>query len=257
MSAPARKALNGFTSCDVAPLAIAQPGPIPDNLDELAQVLVNAILPRRREERIDFAYVVEDLELCNRGQPDLVLELFRNAVDSYIRRTWPQQSDTIYKKVRERCSFHLFHSMTETYFFGEASALQRAGVSRSHRLPAGLDLENFRTIDQEFLALPPGTNDIADMPEREFHPKAYLRYLCDPTLADKRKRYKESGNGVAALRLLNWAQVLGDPPHCPFLHAFLDDLGDALNSPLPFVSRNHADSRVRFPGPKDRILRNL
>ena len=71
------------------------------------------------------------------------------------------------------------------------------------------------------------------MPDREFHPKGYLRYLCDPTLMDKRKRYKEAVNGVTALRSLNWSDVLDPSPHCPFLHAFLDDLGEALNSPLP------------------------
>ena len=70
-------------------------------------------------------------------------------------------------------------------------------------------------------------------------------------------KYRETVNGVAALESLDWEQVLRPPPHCPFLHAFLDDLAEALNSPLPFVNRNHADPRVRFPGPRDRILRNL
>ena len=161
----------------------------------------------------------------------------------------------IYTRVREQCSFHLFRPMTEAYFFGDATALQRAGVSRPHQLPAGLDLENFRTIDQEFLALPSGTSP--DMPDREFHPKCYLRYLCDPTLTDRRRRYRETAQGVAALGSLDWSDVLGPSPHCPFLHAFLDDLGEPLNNPLPFVSSAHADSRVRFPGPNNRILRNL
>jgi hypothetical protein len=254
---PPEKHADGFTSRVVAPLATAQPGPVPTKLDKLAAELVNAILPARRGQKIDFAYVVEDLELCNQGHPELVLGLFRNAVDRYIRQTWPQQSEMIYTQVRERCSFHLFRPMTEAYFFGDDAALRRAGVSRPHQLPADLDLEHFRTIDQEFLALPVGTGEIADMPDREFHPKCYLRYRCDPTLMDKRKRYRETGQGVAALRELDWSDVLGPSPHCPFLHAFLDDLGEALNSPLPFASSAHADPRVRFPGPKNRILRNL
>ena len=82
---PSESNLNGFTSRDVAPLVAAQPGPISTNLEELAAELVNAIFPGRREERIDFAYVVEDLELCNQHQPELVLGLFRTSVDSYIR----------------------------------------------------------------------------------------------------------------------------------------------------------------------------
>jgi hypothetical protein len=254
---PPEKPANGFTSRDVAPLATAPPGPVPTNLDELAAELVNAILPGRHGQKIDFAYVVEDLELCNQGQPDLVLNLFRGAVDSYIHQEWPQQFDRIYTQVRERCSFHLFRPMTEAYFFGDAAALERAAVSRPHQLPADLDLEHFRTIDQEFLALPAGTSQIAEMPGREFHPKCYLRFLCDPTLMNKRKRYRETDQGVSALRSLNWSDVLRPSPHCPFLHAFLDDIGAALNSPLPFVNPAHADARVRFPGPKDRILRNL
>ncbi|MGO9464250.1 MAG: hypothetical protein ACLQVF_08855 [Isosphaeraceae bacterium] len=218
---------------------------------------MNAIFPGRRGQKIDFAYVVEDLELCNQHQPDLVLNLFRGAVDSYIGRAWPQQTEERRREVRERCSFHLFRPMTEAYFFGDPAALQRARVARPHQLPADLDLEHFRTVDREFLALPPGTNQIADMPNREFHPKDYLRYLCDPTLGDKRRRYKETDNGVEALGSLDWAQLFGPSPHCPFLHAFVDDLAEALNSPLPFVSSTHADPRVRFPGPRCRILRNL
>lgn len=95
------------------------------------------------------------------------------------------------------------------------------------------------------------------MPQREFHPKSYLRYLCDPSLVDRSKRYKETVNGVNALSSLGWEQVLGSSPHCPFLHAFLDDVAQALNSPLPFIDSTHADPRVRFPGPTSRILRNL
>ncbi|MHB1560081.1 MAG: hypothetical protein ACYC61_21735 [Isosphaeraceae bacterium] len=254
---PPERHADGFTSCDVASLATAQPGPLPTSLDELAAELVNAIFPGRRGQKVDFAYVVEDLELCNQHQPGLVLGLFRDAVDRYIRLTWSQQSDKIYAQVRERCSFHLFCPMTEAYFFGDPVALTRVGASRPPQLPADVALEDFRTIDQEFLALPAGTKDIADLPAREFHPKCYLRYLCDPTLEDTRRRYRETHQGVAALAMLDWSAVLATPSHCPFLHAFLDDLGAALDSPLPFVSPGHADARVRFPGPKNRILRNL
>ncbi len=254
---PPERPLNGFTSRDVAPLSAALPGPVPTNLDELAAALVNAIFPGRRGEPINFAYVVEDLELCNQGQPDLVLRLFRNAVSSYISRTWPQQSSPRFDQVRERCSFHLFRPMTEAYFFGEPAALQRALAQRPHEVPANLDLEQFRTTDRAFLSLPPGTARIVDMPQREFHPKSYLHFLCDPTLADRRRRYRETHNGVAALESLSWESVVSAPPHCPFPHAFLDDVADALNSPLSFIERLSGDERTRLPGPADRILRNL
>jgi len=254
---PPERHLDGFTSRDVAPLVANPSGPIPSTLEELAAELVNAIFPARRGERIDFAYVVEDLELCNQHQPELVLSLFRAAVNSYISRTWPQQSTLRYTQVRERCSFHLFRPMTEAYFFGETQALQRAGTVQQAVLPDPLDLEQFLTVDQPFLDLPPRTDRLANMPQRQFHPKSYLHYLCDPTLVNRRRKYRETANGVAALESLDWKQVLSAPPHCPFLHAFLDDLGDALNTPLPFIDRMWADRRVRYPGPADRVLRNL
>jgi hypothetical protein len=254
---PPEQHLNGFTSRDVAGLAANPSGPVPTELDDLVAELVNAIFPGRRGERIDFAVVVEDLELVNDHQPELVLRVFRDAVERYIQATWPQTSSPRFAEVRERCSFHLFRPMTEAYFFGEPAALQRAGAVQPPHLSAGLDLEQFRTTDSTFLALPPRTDRISDMPNRERHPKSYLHYLCDPTLADRRRRYRETHGGVDALRTLDWQQVISVPPHCPFLHAFLDDLTAALNRALPFVHQAHTDPRTRFPGSTARILRNL
>jgi hypothetical protein len=255
---PSEEHMDSFTSCDVTHYARPIPTGLPTKLEELAAELVNAIFPGRRgKKKIDLAYAVEDLELCNRHQADLVLSLFRDAVSAYIRQTWPVQAEAVSAEVRERCSFHLFRPMREAYFFGDPVALERAKVVRPAQLPPNVDLEDFRTIDPEYLTLPPKTQRIAPMPERELHPKHYLQYLCDPTLSDKRKRYKETSNGVAALQSLDWARVVGPAPHCPFLHAFLDELAAALNSPLPFVSQEHAYQRARFPGSNARILRNL
>ncbi len=255
---PPEQHLNGFTSRDVASLVASGSVPVPTELEELVGALVNAIIRKKRgEARFDFAFIVEDLELCNDHQPDLVLQVFRNAVDQYIQRTWPLKNAGIYGEVRERCSFHLFRSMTEAYFYGEPAALRRAGAIAAPQLPDGLDLERFYAVDASFWWLPPRTARIADMPRRFRHPKSCLHYLCDPTLADNRTRYRETQGGVAALRTLDWANVVSAPPHCPFLHALLDDLTQALNSPLSYVNRAHADPRCRFPGPKNRILRNL
>lgn len=253
---PPESHLVGFTSRDVATLRPLEQAPIPTALEELAKTLVNAIFPGRRGEHVDFAYVLEDVELCNQTHPERVLRLFRDAVNSCIQNDWPQQSGPRYAEVRKRCSFHLFRPMTEAYFFGDPESLRRARVQLPHVLPGHPDFEHFRTADQAFLNLA-AHDRIADMPQREFHPKAYLHYLCDPTLTDRRARYRETVNGVRALESLDWERVLREPPHCPFLHAFLDDLGQALNSPLPFIDPSHADPRTRFPGPKDGILRNL
>jgi hypothetical protein len=112
------------------------------------------------------------------------------------------------------------------------------------------------------LHLPPDTRPkaerrIIDMPHRERHPKSYLHYLCDPTLADSRQRYKETKGGAAALRDLDWQQVVAAPPHCPFLHAFLDDLAWAVNLPRPFVAAWKAHPLTQFRGGQQLLLRNL
>jgi hypothetical protein len=79
---PPEKHLDGFTSVDVRTFKTNTIDAIPSKLDELAKELVNAIFPGRRERPIDFAYVIEDLELFNQLQPDLVVRLFRDAVSS-------------------------------------------------------------------------------------------------------------------------------------------------------------------------------
>jgi hypothetical protein len=253
---PRERRLNGFTSRDVGPL-VEITRPVPTELDELAGELVNSVLGGRRGEETDYAFVVEDLELANDHQPGLVVQVFRDAVDRFIRENWSRALDRVFARARERCSFHLFRPMTEAYFFGEPAALNRAGATRDAQLPPDLDLEQFRTTDTDFLAFPAGTDRIADMPDRERHPKSYLHYLCDPTLSDRKRRYRETRGGANALRMLDWEQVLTETPHCPFLHALLDDLGYALNQPLPFVDPQHAAAQTRYPGPQQPLLRNI
>ena len=82
--------------------------------------------------------------------------------------------------------------------------MQRAGAAQPHQLPANLDLEQFRTVrssvpDSACLGLT--RIDGNAQHASEFHPKSYLHYLCDPTLADRQRRYRETVNGVAALRV--------------------------------------------------------
>ena len=98
----------------------------------------------------------------------------------------------IYTQVRERCSFHLFRPMTEAYFFGDATALQRAGVSRPHQLPAEprprtLPYDRSRVPGSAFRNEPDRGHARPRIPSQML-----LRYLCDPTLTDKRKRYRET-----------------------------------------------------------------
>jgi hypothetical protein len=256
--------LNGFTSTDVTRPVRPPAGPVQKAEDKLAAQLVASIEPGQRAPA-DYACVLEDLELVNDHQPAEVLAVFRSAVDRHLQaHLWPSLASRqkVEARLRDRCSFHLFRPMTEAYLFGDPAALNRAGAVQPAQLPTGLDLEQFQTDDQAFLRLPPDIRPkaerrISDMPDRQRHPKSYLHYLCDPTLTDKKRKYKETAGGAAALRDLDWQQVVTAPPHCPFLHAFLDDLGWALNLPLSFIDAAKAHPLTKFPGGQHRLLRNL
>jgi hypothetical protein len=257
---PPERHLDSFTSEDVS--RIPPPGPIQRNEDKLAARLVAAV---DTSNPPDFACVVEDLELKNDHQLDLVVGIFWAAVQRHLNgHPWSSQHrrQTVEERLRERCSFHLFRPMTEAYFFGEPAALIRARAALVPQLSPSGDLEQFETTDAVYLALPPDNRPknqrrIKDHPERARHPKSYLHYLCDPTLKDKQKRYRETEDGATALRQLDWERVLEAPPHCPFLHAFLDDLAEALNRPFPFLKSERAHPLLRFPGGRDRLLRNI
>jgi hypothetical protein len=260
-SRPHDEHLDGFTSNDVTKITF---GREPQSAVEvLAATLVATIVPGRRGEAADFAIVVEDLELKNDHQPDRVIEVFREAVRRHVLRNWNSQKkqDGVFDQIRNRCSFHLFRPMTEGYFFGEPPALIRAGAVNPAQLPVALDLECFQTNDATFLGLPADTRPkkhrrILDMPERQRHPKSYLHYLCDPTLTDPNRKYREVEGGVAALQKLDWRQVMAAAPHCPFLHSLLDDLAFALDHPLPFIKKDHAEPRTMFGRP-NLVLRNI
>lgn len=66
--------------------------------------------------------------------------------------------------------------------------------------------------------------------------------------------YKETVGGCAALRSLDWAQVVAyQPPGIELVHALFDDLADALGVASPFPGISHPLTRRRVGG----TLRNL
>lgn len=235
--------------------------PVAPKVDTLASALVAAVAPGLGGKPADFAYVIEDLELVNDHQPELVIQVFREAVERHLQNyPWAslRTQQLAYQAVRDRCSFQLFRPMTEAYFFGEPAALIRAGAVLSPQT-AHYDWEQFLSSDTTFLGLPAGSDRLVNMPPRQRHSKSYLHYLCDPTLADKKRKYKETKHGVNALATLAWEMVLTERPHCPFLHAFLDDLAEALHTPQSrpaFVQQHHAEPRTRVPGGGNALLRN-
>jgi hypothetical protein len=256
-SFPPTGPLDGFTSNNLATFTLNSP--VAPKVDALASALVAAVAPGQGGKPADFAFVVEDLELVNDPQPELVIRIFREAVERHLQNhSWPsmRSQQLAYKAVRERCSFHLFRPMTEAYFFGEPAALTRVGAALSPQL-AHSDWEQFLSSDTTFLGLPAGSDRVVDMPDRVRHPKSYLHYLCDPTLGNKKRKYKETKGGVAALSTLAWETVLTELPHCPFLHALLDDLAEAFHLRPVFVRPSDTDARTRYGGGPNPLLRNL
>ena len=251
--------VEGFTSnrVAVAPAQSNRPASILTNAEKMAEARMLALDPGRRGTPADYAFAIEDLELVNDDQPEMVVNVFRDAVRSRL----PHLYETAYRQNRceeevpRRCSFHLIRPMIEAYLFAEPDALIRAGARRPPILRSDCDLENFETDDPEYRAKiisTPGTPQT-----RLRHPKWYLRWLCDPTSL-REKAYKETKGGLAALRELDWSRVLGEPDRCPFLRSLVVDLADALGQSLPFsdLGGNFLTSRHN-PGRRNPTLRNI
>lgn len=238
----------------------------PTLVHKLAGALVAAVDPGRTNEPADFAVLIDDLELANAAAPERAIRHLRAAVKDYIERQWPNadRRDRCSQRVKDRCSFHLFAPMLETYFFGEPAALRRAGATREPSLDATRDIEDFETTDAEYLAAcPPVAGEGAQArppPAWAFwparHPKRYLQFLCDPSGSDPRA-YQETKGGCEALRTLDWHAVLARRDHVRFGRSFLLDLADALGrDDLVRLWQGASHPLTSHPG-RDRVLRNL
>lgn len=202
---------------------------------KLARALVLAVYPGRGGTmQADHVIAVDDLELVNADQPEHVLEYFRHTVRAHVDSTFPSATTRarVYQALSERGSFHLLAPMVESYFFGEAAALERARANRApNRLDPARDLEDFEVDDLDYLTPAPSTASWKAVP-RHRHPKNYVRYLCDPTGTQPRA-YRETHEGLEALRVLDWTTVLRQEAHAVFARALVDDVADALNVPSP------------------------
>lgn len=198
----------------------------------------------------DFVFAVDDLELANIATAHHVTQLVADAVRRSLGDTPTHASMA---RVRERCSFHLLCPMLEAYFFGEPAALRRAGATRPASLDPSNHLEDFRAADPAFV----DPHDVREhpwrRPDRGRHPKRYLSFLIDPDDTE-RTVYKESRDGVRALAMLDWAQVVHfQPPGITFAHSLFDDLADALGVPNPLPGVCHSLTARRRAG----TLRNV
>lgn len=263
---PRDRHIDGFTSTDVR--LHHRPPQRDTNIRQLIAAMIGAVRPGGLGPPADFAILVEDLELVNDSHPNAVIELVREAVSGHIQDSFASANtrERVFREVKEKCSFHLFRPMTEAYFFGESAALTRAGCQRNPVLRDDRDWEEMEIADPDYLALPENVYNrnpfrIPDLPQhRSKHPKAYLKFLLNPALLEGEREllYRETRQGARALEELDWECVVQSGIcRCPFLHAMIDDLSQALGVELPWLDLEHTSELTRFGTPQNRLLRNI
>jgi hypothetical protein len=225
----------------------------PPRAAKLAAALVAAVHPGRRGgPPPDLVVAVDDLELVNQDQPAHVVDYFARAVRDHVEGSFSADPvrQRVFADLAERASFHLLAPMVETYFFGEAAALVRAGADKvpSRFNASDHDVEDFEVDDPPYAA---AASIDTKNPRR--HPKRYVRFLCDP-LGTVSRPYRETTQGVAALDTLDWPQVLGKAAFARFARSMFQDIEDALVlAPTRFPGHDEPVTRRKGGG----LLRNV
>jgi hypothetical protein len=231
----------------------------------LADEFAAALVAEAVDGVYSFVVGVDDLELANAAQPELVVRQVVEAVARHVERRYPILRDRNHAldRVQERCSFHLLAPMVESYFFAEPTALAACGAKRPSLFQADqIDVERFEVSDPVYEAVPYPADaprearkrSWALLAERNRHPKAYLKFLCQPDdpLCSNRA-YRESREGAKALGALAWSPALTNPIHAALARSLFDDIAAMLGADLPFPGDSH---RATSRPPAMRVLRN-
>jgi hypothetical protein len=175
--------------------------------------------------------------------------------------------------------------MLEAYVYASSSTLLPVATSLGRDIPEpqlveARSCERFEvsTSDALFFATPGECPRFRKQKDRKCpwretpgqvlatHPKKYLQYLCRGALRDGEDKfctdYRETHEGAAALRVLDWTAVFARG--APYLRAMIEDLEDMLRSPvdgLPattggdvaLTSRASREQRPEW----ERVLRNV
>ena len=231
--------------------------PLPDDpvkkdpARKLADAVIAALVDgRRKNERADYAFAVDDLEVPNAANANGVVKYFATHMErALLDRFGSSQADqTRRQRVRERASFHLLAPMLEAYFFASTTVLEAAGAVRPSVFDAmQSDLESFSVDDSAYSEWCVGQSKLLDWCCR--HPKLYVKYLCSP------QRYRETREGKAALDVLSWRETVARAEFTRFARSMLDDLVEALSpgAELAIQGDRHPLTE-RTPG---RFLRNI
>lgn len=245
--------VDSFTSADLSKPLVQKAG-LKTNVERYATALRAALKPGRRQPAPDYVFGLDDLEVVNRSHPDAVITTLRGAISKELEICKASMNaathDSVVQGLKDRCSFHLLAPMCEACFFGDPAALAAAGVGRSPVIDSAIDLEQFVTSDQEYLASEGEFPWVCAPAFRPYHPKHYLQFLLNPS------PYIETDQGCKALAQVDWRVLMSKTTQWTFLRSFLTDLADALGydqdyitgalNPLTFDIKN-----------RKRILRNI
>jgi len=247
--------VDGFTSHRVNPELISGTQLPSTTAYRLVRALIAALVPRkRRDTKPDLVIAIDDVEVPNLGNLNAIAELVRRCAEHFVSH----HDHVDAQRVLKRCSFHLVSPMIESYFFVEPErvlGLATQGGARPARGVREQDLEHFdASADEGFMD--PELETYGPTEFRRHHPKRYIQHLSAPGFT-----YRETHEGVAALRAVEWEQVVWWSPdhdnenHIPMacVRALLEDITELLEG-RPFWEDGEA-ATSRSTGCT--VLRNL
>lgn len=186
----------------------------------------------------DLVVAIDDVELGNLDREHVIAEHVCAAAESLLSQYSSSAADRYRRLLRERCSFHLFKPMVESYLFGDPGALTASGlpVGTQPLLVHPTDVEQFETSDPAWLPTCQAENQRRQTRtpwwRHERHPKHYLEHLAQRGQA----LYDEVRQGRDALAGLGWQQIPKAAGDMPLARSLFEDLAEWFQVPSPLAS---------------------
>jgi len=130
---------NSFTSARLPKKILQEPD---SSLSELVGATIDELYPVRKS---DLVFVLDDLELCNKGNDAVVVKEFGRAITRHLQRIHAVDKfavKSIQQILRDSVSFHLAVPMIESWLFADPTGPSKARVPMhqlSPLLQAGCD----------------------------------------------------------------------------------------------------------------------
>jgi hypothetical protein len=240
-----------------------------------------AMVDPRSSSQTDMVLVLDDLELANLDQPEVVVEVFRDAFRRHLDLYQPDQAliATMRSAMAAKVSFHLAVPMIESWIFADPDGPTRAGVSESVKRTIKIrqgDIEEFQVEDPSYLKA-----DEKDCPnwckkhvrgdrpkwlggvDRSKHPKGYLQWLMIdgllPTCTSYREAREDGPGGKSALQEINWGELLRYKRRSTYVRALVADVAAALNQApsIPIWAGHEAAVTRWLESSPNSLLRNI